>query len=67
MTDRDMRELRDIDAAQRRMRTGDYGECRDCGAEIEFPRLRANPTSVRCIVCQTQYEKNFAHGSTPTL
>lgn len=67
MTDRDLRELRDIDAAQHRMRTGDYGECRDCGTEIEFARLRANPTAVRCIVCQTQYEKNFAHGGTPTL
>jgi RNA polymerase-binding protein DksA len=67
MTDRDMRELREIDAAQERMRRGSYGECRDCGGEIEFARLRANPTAVRCIVCQTQYEKNFAHGRTPTL
>jgi RNA polymerase-binding protein DksA len=67
MTDRDMRELRDIDAAQQRMRDGSYGECRDCGGEIEFARLRATPTAVRCIVCQTQYEKNFAHGGTPTL
>ena len=67
MTDRDLRELRDLDAAQHRMRTGDYGECRDCGGEIEFARLRANPTAVRCIVCQTRYEKSFAHGGTPTL
>jgi RNA polymerase-binding protein DksA len=67
MTDRDLRELRDIDAAQQRMRTADYGECRDCGGEIEFARLRANPTAVRCIVCQTQHEKSFAHGGTPTL
>jgi len=67
MTDRDMRELRDIDAAQQRMRDGSYGECRDCGGEIDFERLRANPTAVRCIVCQTRHEKSFAHGRTPTL
>jgi RNA polymerase-binding protein DksA len=67
MTDRDMRELRDIDAAQQRMRDGGYGECRDCGGEIDFERLRANPIAVRCILCQTQHEKSFAHGGTPTL
>jgi RNA polymerase-binding protein DksA len=67
MTDRDMRELREIDAAQERMRDGSYGACRDCGGEIDFERLRANPIAVRCIVCQTQHEKSFAHGRTPTL
>jgi RNA polymerase-binding protein DksA len=67
MTDRDMRELREIDAAQQRMRDGSYGTCRDCGGEIDFERLRANPVAVRCIVCQTQHEKSFAHGRTPTL
>jgi RNA polymerase-binding protein DksA len=67
MTDRDMRELREIDAAQQRMRDGNYGECLDCGGEIDFERLRANPVAVRCIVCQTQHEKSFAHGRTPTL
>src|SRR5512145_1097273 len=67
MTDRDLRELREIDAAQQRMRDGSYGECLDCGGEIDFERLRANPAAVRCIVCQTQHEKSFAHGRTPTL
>ena len=67
MTDRDVRELREVEAALGRMRDGTYGECPECGADIDLQRLRANPTALRCIRCQTRYEKGFAQGGTPSL
>lgn len=57
---RDIQELRDAEAALRRIKDGEFGACGDCGAEIGFPRLQANPTAARCITCQTQAER--AHG-----
>jgi RNA polymerase-binding protein DksA len=65
--DRQVKELRDIDAAQARMRSGSYGVCIDCGQDIGFERLRAYPTAKRCIQCQTKRETRFAHSGTPSL
>ena len=64
---RDLEELRDIDAALRRMDDGSYGDCDDCGNEIGYPRLEAQPTATRCVQCQALYEKTYAGKSTPTL
>jgi RNA polymerase-binding protein DksA len=67
MTDRDVRELREVEAALARMDDGSYGECRDCGVDIDPARLRANPIAMRCIGCQTRYEHGSAGGRTPSL
>lgn len=64
---RDLEELRDIDAALKRMEDGSYGDCEQCGGEIGYPRLEVQTTATRCIACQSQYEKTHAHKSTPTL
>ena len=65
---RDLDELRGLDAAHERIEGGGYGTCVDCGREIGFERLRANPTAIRCIDCQTRHEKTFAGpGGGPTL
>ena len=64
---RDVSELRSLDAAERRMDEGSYGICEDCGAEIGFERLKANPSATRCIACQRQHEKTHASPATPTL
>lgn len=64
---RDLEELRDIDAALTRIDDGSYGECDECGNEIGFPRLEAQPTALRCVECQSVYEKTHATKSTPTL
>lgn len=64
---RELEELRDIDAALQRIADGTYGYCDKCGNEIEYRRLEAQPTAVRCVECQTQYEKTHAHRGTPTL
>lgn len=49
-------ELRRIEAALRRIESGDYGECRDCGEEISLGRLTANPAAGFCLVCAEQRE-----------
>ena len=57
---RDITELRMLEAARERMAQGTYGICINCGLDIGFERLRANPAAERCINCQTQYEKTHA-------
>lgn len=40
-----------IDAALKRMDSGEYGECRDCGEWIPFGRLNADPCALFCVDC----------------
>ena len=49
---RDVAELRDILAAERRLAAGTYGACIDCGDAIPYARLAAYPTAKRCVRCQ---------------
>ena len=65
--DRHVREIRDIEATRLRLREGSFGTCIDCGAGIGFERLLAYPTAKRCLVCQRQHEKTYAHEGNPTL
>ena len=60
---RDREEAMAIDAARARMADGSYGECVDCGVAIPVERLMAQPTALRCVPCQTRYEKT--HPSAP--
>jgi len=62
---RDQEELRDIEQARDRMTDGSYGICKDCGRDIPFERLKAQPSAKRCIACQTVFEKK--HQTTPRL
>nr|WP_218959757.1 TraR/DksA family transcriptional regulator [Cupriavidus sp. IK-TO18] len=50
-------QLADIEAAQSRMRSGQYGVCVDCQQAIPFPRLLACPTAMRCTPCQNLHEQ----------
>ena len=56
---RDLGELRELEAARRRIADGSYGVCADCGAEIPLERLRAQPGAARCAACQTRHEKTY--------
>ena len=67
MIDRQVRELRRVEAALRRMDMGTYGECDECGCEIGYERLRSYPTAERCVECQALYEHTHAHEPTPSL
>jgi DnaK suppressor protein len=64
---RDLSELRMLDATRTRMDEGSYGICSNCGQDIGFERLRANPGAERCIRCQTLFEKTHAGQTRPTL
>ena len=55
---RDVAELREVDAARRRLAEGVYGVCVDCGSDIGLQRLRAEPAA-RCIECQERHEKTY--------
>jgi RNA polymerase-binding transcription factor DksA len=64
---RDVGELRQLDQARQRFDEGSYGSCMDCGDEIDYRRLRVFPAAVRCIQCQTRYEKTYGGAARPTL
>ena len=64
---RDISELRLLEAARQRIAEGRYGLCSNCGEEIGYARLRANPAAERCITCQTRFEKTHASGARTTL
>jgi len=64
---RDLNELRDLEAARTRLADGSYGTCADCGGEIGYERLKANPAAARCIACQTRHEKTYGGVSGSSL
>lgn len=65
--DRHVRELRDLEAADARIKDCSYGLCAECGDEIPAERLDAYPTAQRCVRCQEAREKAYAHELTPKL
>ena len=65
--DRHVQALREVERALIRIDVGAYGECRECGGEIGYERLRSYPTAERCVECQTLYEHTHAHAETPSL
>ena len=44
-------ELRKISVALERMKTGQYGLCTECGAQIAAKRIEAYPYAEECIDC----------------
>jgi RNA polymerase-binding transcription factor DksA len=65
--ERDIGELRDIEAGRARMHEGRYGICIDCGDDIEVARLRAYPTAKRCLACQRGHERFRAQAAPSSL
>ena len=47
----------EIEAALKRMDTGVYGVCEECGEDIGPARLCANPTAHLCVHCQADSER----------
>jgi RNA polymerase-binding transcription factor len=58
--ERDVRELREVEGALKRLHEPEYGVCVDCGADIPFSRLSASPSATRCIACQRGVEERSA-------
>jgi RNA polymerase-binding transcription factor DksA len=75
MHDQELDETRDmlladeaerVELALKRLASGDYGKCVDCGKDIPADRLEAIPESVRCIEDQARWEATLrARGLPP--
>ena len=52
-------ELLQVDHALQRIAQSEYGECEECGAEINKKRLKIMPFTTLCIKCAQQLE--FKH------
>jgi DnaK suppressor protein len=57
LADRDQHALDEVGQALLRVKSADYGLCIDCGAPIAFERLKAEPWALRCVECESAYEK----------
>ncbi len=56
-------QLQQVEAALKRVRTKDYGECAVCEEEIGLKRLNAAPWVDTCITCQEEQERDASTGS----
>ncbi len=54
-----VQELLQVNHALQRIAQGEYGECEECGAEINKKRLKIMPFTTLCIKCAQQLE--FKH------
>lgn len=57
LSEREERELRDIDDALVRIEQGRFGHCARCGGAIGRHRLRAIPEARHCMACSTQVSR----------
>ena len=64
---REVSEIREVDAALRRIADRRYGTCRDCGERIDPARLDTHPTAERCLACQRAYEARPERPRPPSL
>ena len=53
-------QLQDIELALQRIADQNYGLCINCGERIHDKRLEAAPLALRCLPCQTAFEKQPA-------
>jgi DnaK suppressor protein len=49
--------IKKIEEALRRIEEGIFGECEDCGEDIELRRLEARPTATLCVFCKEEQER----------
>lgn len=57
--------LKKVEEALRRIEDGSFGECDECGEDIEVRRLEARPTATLCVSCKEEQERReqfTAHG-----
>lgn len=64
--ERDVRELREVERTLARLHEPEYGVCVDCGSDIPYSRLSANPTATRCIDCQRRAERLLTEPAQPS-
>lgn len=67
LDDREVAQLVAIDTALKRIASGEYGLCIDCGVDIPTARLHANPAALRCVGCQDKTEHSKGQPAQPLL
>lgn len=51
LTERELGQIAEIDAALARIERGTYGRCQSCGGPVEAGRLKAIPEVRLCLAC----------------
>jgi RNA polymerase-binding transcription factor DksA len=59
MHERYLHEMRQVEAARERAANGLLDCCSECLGEIGYERLCAQPFAVRCVDCQSRYERKL--------
>jgi DnaK suppressor protein len=54
---RHYKQLKEIEDALERLKTGEYGMCEECGEPIPEQRLRLFPAARLCVRCQEDYDQ----------
>ena len=62
MAELEARELRQIERAMVKIKSGNYGVCEGCQAKIPVARLNALPYSTLCVKCQREMESDAGFG-----
>jgi DnaK suppressor protein len=56
------KELRQIERAMAKIKSGTYGSCEGCSTKIPVERLNALPYSTLCVKCQREMEITSGYG-----
>src|SRR3954462_11436643 len=57
LRNREVLYIKKVDEALERIEDGTFGECEDCGEDIELKRLEARPTATLCVSCKEEQER----------
>ncbi|OFZ18792.1 MAG: hypothetical protein A2X94_06235 [Bdellovibrionales bacterium GWB1_55_8] len=57
LRNREMLYIKKIEEALKRVEEGTFGECEECGEDIELRRLEARPTATLCVSCKEEEER----------
>lgn len=57
LRNREMLYIKKVDEALKRIEEGCFGECDECGEDIELRRLEARPTATLCVGCKEEQER----------
>ena len=67
LIDKQINEMRELEISEKYLMELEFGDCVECGEEIGFERLIANPSAQRCIHCQRKFEQFFPPEKNPSL
>ena len=57
LCNREVLYIKKVDEALKRIDDGCFGECDECGEDIELKRLEARPTATLCVSCKEDQER----------